>query len=217
MLKASPILWSLLQIFQRVLNILFLKYITARVLNAILEECTLGYLCSQITRKSPAVEGERILFDPIIWSINEWMKTTFFAFYHYLPHQAILKWMRINYITILWSSYYSHFTGREIRRQRDHHLGGAGSKESSAAPASRTIILQHQSPSLSISHSSRVHHSMTPTCECLPPMSYLRICHNGPHPQLTVGRHLLKAGAAAISILSWPASLCLIKIFVPWI
>lgn len=217
MLKASPTLWSLLQIFQRVLNILFSKYITARMLNGILEACMLGYLCSQITRKSPAVEREHILFDPIIWSINEWMKATFFAFYHYLPNQAILKSMHINYITVLWNSYQSHFTGREIHRQRNSHLGGAGSKESSAAPASRTIILQHQSPSLSISHSSWTHHSMTPACECVPPMSYLCICHNGPHPQLTVDRHLLKAGVAVISILSWPESLCLIKIFVPWI
>lgn len=151
MLKASPSLWSLVQIFQRVLNILFLKHITARMLNGMLEACMLSYLCSQITRKSPAVEREHILFDPIIWWIHEGMKATFFAFYRYLPKQAILKSMCINYITVLWNSYLSPFAGREIHRQRNSHLGGAGSKESSAAPASRTIILQHQSPSLSIS------------------------------------------------------------------
>lgn len=71
------------------------------MLNGILEACIPSYLCSQITRKSPAVEREHILFDPIIWPINEGMKAMFFAFYRYLPKQTILKSMRIHYITVL--------------------------------------------------------------------------------------------------------------------
>lgn len=156
----------------------------------------------------------------LIWSnymVNKWKEWRPRSLHFTVIYRTslFLKSMRINYITVLWNSYQSPFTGREIHRQRNSHLGGAGSKESSAAPASRTIILRHQSPSLSISHSSRTHHSLTPACECVPPMSYLCICHNGPHPQLTVGRQLLKAGAAVISIhfhgqspFAWSKSLC---------
>lgn len=41
------------------------------MLNGILEACMRSYLCTPITRESPAVEREHILFDPIIWSIKK--------------------------------------------------------------------------------------------------------------------------------------------------